>query len=120
MSLRDILTGIVEGVDGAMAAIIMANDGIPIDEAYVAQTEFDLQSLAVEYATLIKDIRRTVSILKVGDLEEVSIATGQVSVVIRILDKDLFVVLILAKDGNVGMGRYQLRLKLDSMAQELA
>lgn len=120
MPLRDTLTGIVNNVEGGLAAIIMAYDGIPIDEAVVVQTEFDLQSLSVEYATLIKDIRRTVEVLKVGDLEEVSITTGQVCVIIRVLSEELFVVLIMAKDGNVGMGRYQLRIKSAEMAQELA
>ena len=120
MSLRDTLTGIVENVEGSMAAIIMAYDGIPIDEVAVVQTEFDLQSLAVEYATLLKDIKRTVEVLRVGVLEEISITTSQVCVLIRTLNKELFVVLIMTKNGNIGMGRYQLRLKSDSMVQELA
>src|SRR4051794_36960587 len=98
MSLRQLLSGIIETVEGAMAAIVMAYDGIPIDEAVVAQTDFDLQSLAVEYAALLKDIRRTVDVLKVGDLEEVSITTGEVAVIIRSLNEELFCVMILAKD----------------------
>lgn len=119
MSLRDTLRKIVENVDGGLAAIIMAYDGIPIDEVVVAQTEFDLQLLTVEYATVLKEIKRAVAVIKVGEMEEVSIATGQVRVVMRVLNDELFAVLVMAKDGNFGKGRYLLRLKSDALAEEL-
>lgn len=118
MSLRETLTGIVSSVEGGVAAIVMAYDGISIDEA-VARTDFDLQLLTVEYATLLKDIKRAVEILKVGDLEEVSITTGQLHVAIRVLNADLFVVLVMTRDGNHGKGRYLLKLKSFDLLQEL-
>ncbi len=119
MSLRGSLREIVESVDGALAAIIMAYDGIPIDEVVAAQTEFDLQLLTVEYATVLKEIKRAVAVIKVGEMEEVSIATGQVRVVMRVLNDELFTVLIMTKNGNFGKGRYLLRLKSPAMAEEL-
>ncbi|MDD2310701.1 MAG: roadblock/LC7 domain-containing protein, partial [Desulfuromonadaceae bacterium] len=75
MSLRNLLNSIVQSVDGSLAAIIMAYDGIPIDEITVEQSEFDMQLLSVEYATVLKEIKRAVEIIKMGDLEEVSITT---------------------------------------------
>ena len=53
MSIRDTLKDVVENVEGALAAMVMAYDGIPIDEITVLQSEFDLQSLSVEYATVL-------------------------------------------------------------------
>lgn len=119
MSLRDTLREIVENVDGGLAAIIMAYDGIPIDEVIVAQAEFDLQLMIVEYATVLKDIKRAVALINIGEMEEVSITTGLVRVVVRVLNDELFAVLIMAKDGNFGKGRYLLRLNAHSMAEEL-
>ncbi|MFA7060174.1 MAG: hypothetical protein WC156_05080 [Pedobacter sp.] len=119
MSLKDTLREIVENVDGGLAAIIMAYDGIPIDEVIVAETEFDLQLMIVEYATVLKEIKRAVAVMKVGKMEEVSITTGQVRVVMRVLNDELFAVLVMAKEGNFGKGRYLLRLKAHSMAEEL-
>jgi predicted regulator of Ras-like GTPase activity (Roadblock/LC7/MglB family) len=119
MSLRDTLKEIVENVDGGLAAFIMAYDGIPIDEVVVAQSEFDLQLLTVEYATVLKEIKRAVAVIKVGEMEEVSIATGKVRVVMRVLNDELFAVLVLDKDCNLGKGRYLLRLKSHALAQEL-
>jgi len=52
-------------------------------------------------------------------MEEVSITTGQLYVNIRVLSDDLFVVLVMLKDGNLGKGRYLLRLKCFDLTQEL-
>ncbi len=119
MSLRETLKSIVESVDGCLAAVIMAYDGIPIDEYAAGQADFDLQLLSVEYATVLKEIRRAVDVIKAGDLEEVSIATGRSRVAIRVLNDDLFVALVMSEDANFGKGRYLLRIKSPAMAEEL-
>ncbi|MBI5482938.1 MAG: roadblock/LC7 domain-containing protein [Deltaproteobacteria bacterium] len=119
MSIREILNTIVDGVDGALAAIIMAYDGIPIDEAAVEQSDFDTQLLSVEYATVLKEIKRAVDVIKAGDMEEVSIATSQTRVVMRVLNDELFIALILRRDGNFGKGRYLLKIKSYDLMQEL-
>lgn len=119
MSLKEILAGILDNVDGAIAAFIMAGDGIPIEQ-YIVESAFEVQSLAVEYTAVIKEVRRAVDILKIGELEEVAISTGDLSVLIRTVGEDLLAVLILTKNGNNGMGRYQLRLNSDCLARELA
>lgn len=120
MSLRDSLNTIIGSVDGALAAVIMAYDGIPIDEVTVEQPEFDMQLLSVEYATVLKEIKRAVDIMKMGNLEEVFISTTRSCVVVRVLVDDLFAALILNRDGNIGKGRYMLKLKSFEILQELS
>ncbi len=119
MSLRDTLNNIVKSVDGALAAIIMAYDGIPIDEFAVEQSDYDTQLLSVEYATVLKEIKRAVDVIKAGDMEEVSIATSQTRVVMRVLNDELFIALIMKRDGNFGKGRYLLKIKSFELIQEL-
>lgn len=120
MSMRETLKTIISSVDGALAAVIMAYDGIPIDEVVVEQAEFDLQLLSVEYASVLKEIKRAVDVIKAGALEEVSIATTQTRVVVRVLNEDLFAALIMKRDGNFGKGRYLLKLKSYELALELS
>ncbi|MBW4056320.1 MAG: roadblock/LC7 domain-containing protein [Proteobacteria bacterium] len=120
MSLKDALNKIVQSVDGSLSAIIMAYDGIPIDEVSVEQSEFDMQLLSVEYATVLKEIKRAVEIIKMGDLEEVSISTTRTCLVVRVLNDDLFAALIMSRDGNIGKGRYMLKLKSFEVLQELS
>lgn len=120
MSLRASLSAIVQSVDGSLSAVIMAYDGIPIDEVTVEQSEFDMQLLSVEYATVLKEIKRAVDVIKMGDLEEVSISTSRTCVVVRVLNDDLFAALIMSRDGNIGKGRYMLKLKSFEMLRELS
>jgi len=120
MSLRDSLNTIVQSVDGALSAIIMAYDGIPIDEVTVERPELDIQLLSVEYSTVLKEIKRAVDVIKMGDLEEVCISTTRTCVVVRVLNDDLFAVLIMNRDGNIGKGRYLLKLKSFEILRELS
>lgn len=120
MSLRESLNTIVQSVHGSLAAVIMAYDGIPIEEVIVEQTEFDMQLLSVEYATVLKEIKRAVDVIKMGALEEVSISTSRTCVVVRVLNDDLFAALIMSRDGNIGKGRYMLKLKSYEVLRELS
>ena len=120
MSLRETLREIAVNVEGALAVMIMGYDGIAVDEISVEQTEFDMQLLSVEYATVLKEIRRSVEVIKAGDMEEVSITTDQTCVAIRVLSDELFIVLIMKRDCNFGKGRYLLRLKSEELANTLA
>ena len=108
MSYKESLKTITESVGGGLAAIIMGYDGIPIDEFLVDSTQFDLQLLTVEYANLLRDIRRTVDLLGNGVMEEVSIATDRLRVLVRVINDQFFLVLVITADGNYGKGRYLL------------
>lgn len=108
MSYKESLKFLTENVGGGLAAIIMGYDGIPIDEYLVASTPFDLQLLTLEYANLLRDIRRTVDLLENGVMEEVSIATDRLRVIVRVINDDFFLILVITADGNFGKGRYLL------------
>ena len=109
MSIKTVLQEIVENVDGALGAIVMGYDGIPLDEFIKESSPIDLQVLSVEYATVLKEIKKAVDVLGSGIMEEISINTDITRVIIRVLDDDLFVILALLLDGNYGKGRYVLR-----------
>ncbi len=119
MPFREILKNLVTGVDGGQGAVIMGYDGIPIDEYIVEGVSLDVQLLSVEYATLLGEIKRTIEVLKTGDMEEISITTGLSRVLVRPVSQDFFIVLVLAEDGNFGKGRYLLKREAPKVAKEL-
>src|SRR4051794_30550740 len=102
MAFREILKNIVDESCGGVGGVIMGYDGIAIDEYHRLAGGIDVPMLAVEYASILKEIKRTVSVLKTGELEEVSIITEQCSVVVRGISDDFFAALVLASDGNFG------------------
>ena len=120
MSFRSILTDIVEQVDGGIGAVILGYDGIAIDE-YIKPDEesLDMQLLAVEYTTLLKEIRKTIEVLQTGALEEVSVSSGQTRIIVYAINDDFFVVLALKSDGNFGKGRYLLKRIVPQLQADL-
>ena len=120
MSFRETLKELVEEVEGGLGAILMGYDGIAIDEYILAGSDFDISLLAVEYATLMKEIRRTVEVLQSGDFEELAVATGELRVVVRVVNDEFFVVLIIDRDGNYGKGRYLLRRSVPGLRAALS
>ena len=105
MELRNTLKEIVEKVGGGVGAVIMGYDGIPIEE-YIEEGIFDVQMLAVEYANVLKEVKRTIEVLKTGEMEEIIITTGLSRIIIRSVNEDFFIMLALDSDGNYGKGRY--------------
>ncbi|UFS69657.1 roadblock/LC7 domain-containing protein [Geomonas sp. RF6] len=109
MPFKSILQQIVEESGGGLGGIVMGYDGIAIDEYQAQRDELDVHLLAVEYASVLKEIKRTVGVLKTGELEEVSISSEQCRVIVRGVSDDFFVALVLSADGNYGKGRYLLK-----------
>ena len=114
------LKQIVDGVEGGLGAAIMGYDGIHIDEYLREDSPMDLHLLAVEYATVLKEVKRTVDVLGTGDMEEVSVATERSRVIVRVINDDAFLVLTLERDGNYGKGRYLLRLAAPKLRELLS
>lgn len=119
MSFNEILRGVVDSVGGGVGAVIMGYDGIAIDEYIRDDGLLDVQLLAVEYATVLKEVKKTADVLRSGDMEEVSIATDAYRVIIRVINDEFFVVLTIVSDGNFGKGRYLLRREIDKLRERL-
>ncbi|NMC75492.1 MAG: roadblock/LC7 domain-containing protein [Geobacteraceae bacterium] len=115
MSLKSTLKDIVEMVDGGLGAVIIGYDGIPLDEYVKDDIPLDVQVLAIEYATVLKEIKKAIDVLNTGVMEEVSINTDVTRVVIRVIDDDLFIVFALSADANFGKARYILKTRVPSL-----
>jgi predicted regulator of Ras-like GTPase activity (Roadblock/LC7/MglB family) len=102
----EILQRIVEETGGGIGAVLMGYDGIAIDQYFAPDEELDLQMVVVEYSNVLKEIRKTADILSLGDMEEISIRTDRFIIVIRILNDEYFVAMVINRDGNFGKGRY--------------
>ncbi len=116
----EILQGIVEETAGGIGAILMGYDGITIDQYFAHHEGIDLQLLAVEYANVLKEVKRAVKSLNTGFMEEVAIKTDRFFVVVRALTEEYFVVLTIERQGNFGKGRYLLLREMPRLKEALA
>lgn len=115
------LRTICAGVQGALAATVMGMDGLAVDTHEIEpEGEVDVSSLLIEYSTLISQVRRSAQMFAAGQLEELSIRSEHLTTIIRPVNQDYFLALAVRADGNLGKGRYLLRIHAPKLAKELS
>lgn len=117
MSFTDILKEVVHGTEGALGALVVGVDGIPVEEYSLAH-DLDLQSMTVEYATLLKEIERGSQASQLGTTREVTVVAEKALIMLRRLNDEYFMVLIIRPDGNFGKGRFLLRMSAPKLLKE--
>jgi predicted regulator of Ras-like GTPase activity (Roadblock/LC7/MglB family) len=110
MVFGDLLRNLVESVPGAIACLIMGADGIPLEEhKKSADLGIDLQTLAVEYSNLLREIRKNAANLGAEGLQEISVRTEAFTILLRLVNDEYFALFLLDSAGYFGKGRYLLR-----------
>jgi predicted regulator of Ras-like GTPase activity (Roadblock/LC7/MglB family) len=117
MAFVDILKQVVNDTDGALGALIVGIDGIPVEE-YATTEDLDLQSMTVEYSTLLKEIEKGSQAAQLGSTKEVTVLADKAMIMLRRLNDEYFMVLIIKPDGNFGKGRFLLRMSVPRLLKE--
>ena len=107
---KEALQTIVEKTDGSLGALIMGADGLSVEkyfneEGYAA----NLDVPAAEFTSLVRSAARSGNDLALGDLRELMVALASVTFIMRLFNRDYFVVLAIKPEGNLGRARYELR-----------
>ena len=121
MSFAPMLREIVESCGGGIAAALMQSDGIPIEEVTLdaAVLPDGIEVAAVEFGRILDEIRKASDAIGGGASTETVIALARMSLIFRAVDDDLFLVVALAPDGNLGKARYLMRRQLHELRQLL-
>jgi predicted regulator of Ras-like GTPase activity (Roadblock/LC7/MglB family) len=118
---KEALKAIVEKTDGAIGALIMGADGLEVEKFFSdAGRDANLDVTAAEFTSQVRSATRSGSDLALGNLRELVVSLEKVTLVIRMLSRDYFVVLAIKPDGNLGRGRYELRKAELLLAKEFA
>ena len=118
---REALQTIVEKTDGSLGALIMGADGLSVEkffneDGYAA----NLDVAAAEFTSLVRSAMRSGNDLALGDLRELVVSLDSVTFIMRLFNKDYFVVLAMKPEGNLGRARYELRKAELTLAHEFA
>ena len=115
------LESIVEKTDGSLGALIMGADGLAVEKFFTDEAKnANLDVAAAEFTSLVRSARRSGKDLDLGDLHELVVGFGKVTLLMRLFNQDYFAVLALKPDGNLGRGRYELRKSELVLAKEFA
>lgn len=117
MSFADILKDIVNGTDGALGALVIGVDGISVEE-YSVSGDMDLQSMSVEYSSLLKEIEKGSQTAQLGSTKEVTVVADKAMIMFRRLNDEYFLVLVMKPAGNFGKGRFLLRMSVPKLLKE--
>lgn len=115
----DTLKKLVDNVDGAVAAVIMGLDGIPVDTYTRLSDRVDVNTIGMEFSFILGQVRKAGDSLQVGGLEEMSVKANRLLLVCRMLTPLYFIAVVLAPEGNFGKARYLMRMAGPSLTAQL-
>lgn len=116
---KDALKEIVDRSDRAIAALLMDSSGIALESYAKDDAAFDITMIGIEYSVVVGSVKRAASMLEAGGAQEMAIATEKFTTIIRCLGDAYFVALAMEPEGNVGKGRFALRLAAPKLLAEL-
>ncbi|NIR13312.1 MAG: hypothetical protein GWN86_04920 [Desulfobacterales bacterium] len=117
MSFSEVLKEAVNRVDGAVSAMIIGLDGMPVEE-YTRQKLLNLEDLSAESAQMMKDIDTAANNLGLGEAGEFSIISDLCGIIMRRINDEYYLALIITPEGNYGKGRFVLRSLVPKIEHE--
>src|SRR5215468_318158 len=97
MVFGELLKQIIGKVEGAVGAMIMGLDGIAIEQQILEPevNEAKLSMVAAAYATLLRNSMRTSADVGVGPLQEMSVISENMTLVIKLINPEYFLMVAL-------------------------
>ncbi len=114
---KETLQEVVHGVEGGRAALLMGFDGLAVEK--YSRDGFDIETMGAEFSVVLNDARKASISMEAGETNEVSFRTEKLTTVVRMLDEEYFVALALTPQGNLGKGRFLLRMAVPKLLEEL-
>ena len=123
MSFETILQDIVDACPGCEGLALMGSDGIPIAHAAPRNSDADeaeenVGVAGVEFGRILDEVRKAADSLESPPVEEMTVRMGRRSVVLRPVDADTTLVMLLADDAIPGKARFLLRKSLLAIQDE--
>ena len=125
MSFEETLGKVLRGLEGAIGAVLMGRDGVPIAQLRIGGDQplgilaGDVAAAAVEFGRALDEVRKAGEALGGGDFEECTVGFGSYSLLFRVVDHELLLCVALTAGGNLGKARYRLRRYLLELQEQL-
>jgi predicted regulator of Ras-like GTPase activity (Roadblock/LC7/MglB family) len=130
MNFTSTLRTIVDECGGGIGAALMGSDGIPIEQVEArelpgsaggdaAAVGEEIAALGVEFGRILDEARKAADSLGGGPVEEACLRMARFWVLLRTLDAETFLVLVLTPDGNLGKARFLMRRHLAELREHL-
>lgn len=118
MDFKHIVKEAVEK-SGGKASLIMGKDGISVSHYVREGDSFDIERVGTEYNRVIEELKGVTESLNFGDIEEITLVTKDHRIMIKSLDKDYFLALVIDTDVYPGKASFVLRKTASRANREL-
>lgn len=118
MTLQERLEVLGRGVDGALGAVLLGDDGVPLCQWTAAGAGPDVEAGWVESLPVVALSRQVCG--TEGGLEALTLQARDRCLLVSVVDDRHHLVLSLRPGGNAGKGRYLLRLNAPHFRREVA
>ena len=120
---RESLQRMVDRLAGGVAGVLMGFDGISV-ESYTkdskdGQQSLDIQTVGMELAHTLLQMRKATENLEVGQLRELTLKADNLVVLVYLLNEEYFIACALKPEANFGKARYLMRLLAPQIQAEL-
>lgn len=115
---QDTLRRVAERVEGTRAVSLVGVDGIAID-SYVSADGVPMESLAAEMGAIVKAAQAAGALTEHDAVAQLSVASGRAITILCRVTEEYYLLLWLARDGNFGRGRFELRKAASALEKEL-
>ncbi len=115
---KEKLTRVIENVEGSIGCLLVGFDGIQVDSVFTSRELLELSAVAIELSNLLDKFRK-MKLHDLGDVHEVSVTTGAVTTLARVVADEYLLVLALHADADCSRGQRMLRLIAPSVEREM-
>jgi predicted regulator of Ras-like GTPase activity (Roadblock/LC7/MglB family) len=102
------LSRITNHIEGSLALSLVGRDGMPV-ESVSSDPDLDLEVLAAELIAQVRAITDNHRELGVGDVQQLSVMTDRLTLMVSSVAADYYLLLVLGPEGNYGRARFELR-----------
>jgi len=104
---KSVLEKISRQVEGVLGALIVARDGIIIEQV-TASSEINFELLAGEFAAIVKGLRRFARGAELGGAQEFCLQTDKARLLSMFITEEYYLLLVLDPSAGQGHARYEL------------
>ena len=114
------LKDVISKIDGAVGALIMGLDGISVARAVDDASPLDVDVVAAEYTSILRNAMRNADDVPVGALREIALVTDRFAFLLKPITSEYFLVLVLESLDGLGRARFELRKTQLALEEEFS
>ncbi len=118
MSFSDNLRRITESLQDALGVALVGMDGIVVEEQKMDNL-LDLSAHAAEFSTVLRQMEEVSESLRLGKAQELSFLGEKGVIVIKKINPEYFLLLVMQSDLNFGKSRFLIKKEVALMEKDL-